>query len=111
MVTNASNFSLSSVLQLALPDGLVNWTEERLEEIHTIQVKFFCDRKPHTPALLKRIQCPIRLIHCTEDIAYPINFVEEVYDRLQDAGVNVQVACVRDAPHFGSVTHFTEYVI
>jgi pimeloyl-ACP methyl ester carboxylesterase len=77
---------------------------------HTVSVKFFCDRKPHPPALLQRIQCPLTLINCSADIAYPIEFAQELHDRIQGAGLNVTLLTVKDAPHFGTVTHSSEYV-
>ncbi|KAF6764083.1 Alpha/Beta hydrolase protein [Ephemerocybe angulata] len=95
---------IQATIQLTVPDAMRNWTKGRLEELHTVSVKFFCDRKPHPPALLQRVQCPINLIHCGADIAYPIDFTEELFDRMQGAGLNVRLSCVADAPHFGSVT-------
>ncbi|RXW15317.1 hypothetical protein EST38_g10536 [Candolleomyces aberdarensis] len=97
-----------SMIQLTVPDALRNWTRDRLEMFYTISVKFFCDRKPHSPALLKQIECPITLIHCGADIAYPITYAQELLDRLEDAGLNARLLSVKDAPHFGTVTHSTE---
>ena len=98
------------MIQLTLPDALRNWSRDRLEMFHTVSVKFFCDRQPHSPALLQRIKCPLTLIHCGADIAYPIEYAQELHDRIQGAGLDVRLLAVKDAPHFGSVTHSAEYV-
>ncbi|KAJ2926625.1 hypothetical protein H1R20_g10447, partial [Candolleomyces eurysporus] len=99
---------IQTMIQLTVPDALRNWTRDRLEMLHTVSVKFFCDRKPHSPALLKQIECPITLIHCGADIAYPITYAQELLDRLEDAGLNARLLSVKDAPHFGTVTHSAE---
>lgn len=96
------------MIQLTLPDALHNWSRDRLEMFHTVSVKFFCDRKPHPPALLKQIQCPITLVNCSADIAYPIEYAQELLSRLQGAGLNARLLSVMDAPHFGTVTHSPE---
>ena len=81
---------------------------EELEGFHTLTVKFFTDRKPHSRQLLQRIKCPIYLVHCGSDIAYEMIYVEELRDALQDAGLQVRVADIDGAPHFGCVTHSEE---
>ena len=78
---------------------------EELEGFHTLTVKFFVDRKPHTHQLLQKISCPIYLVHCGSDIAYEMKDVEELRDALQGAGLQVRVADIENAPHFGCVTH------
>ena len=96
------------MIQMTVPDALRNWTHERLEQFHTVSVKFFCDRKPHTIEQIQRVKCPITLVHCGADIAYPVHFTEELRDRLQGAGMDVKLSCIPDAPHFGSVTNPAE---
>lgn len=78
---------------------------EELEAFHTLTVKFFIDRKPHPRNMLQKIKCPIYLVHCGSDIAYEMKYVEELRDTLQGANLNVRVADIEGAPHFGCVTH------
>ncbi|KAF8155557.1 Alpha/Beta hydrolase protein [Crassisporium funariophilum] len=94
-----------AISQATIPRNLRNWSLEHFEEFHTVSVKFFTDQKPHSLEALQRVTCPILLVHCGDDIAYPIHFVEDLRRRMEDAGLNVQVTQVPDAAHFGSVTH------
>ena len=34
-----------------------------------------------------QIICPVRIIHCADDIAYPLELAEELEQELRDAGV------------------------
>ncbi len=74
-------------------------------------VKIFVDRKPHPPRVLQNIKCPIHLVHSGGDIAYGLNYVEELRDHLQAANLDVQLSQIPGAPHFGSVTHPEPYVV
>ncbi|KAF8155558.1 Alpha/Beta hydrolase protein [Crassisporium funariophilum] len=94
-----------ALVQATLPQSMRNWSSEHFEEFHTVSVKFFTDQKPHSLEALQRVTCPILLVHCGDDIAYPIHFVEDLRRRMEDAGLIVQVTQVPDAAHFGSVTH------
>lgn len=91
-------------MQYTVPQGLKNWSPERFDEFHTVSVKFFTDRKPHPMSALEKIKCPIRLVHCGDDIAYPLHYVEELRDLLEQANLDVQITIVEDASHFGCVT-------
>ncbi|KAF7297506.1 AB hydrolase-1 domain-containing protein [Mycena indigotica] len=82
------------------------WPKERLEDWQVSTVDFFTLRKAYTLDSLSKIRCPIRLIHCGADIAYPLDATEEVANRLRTAGVqDVSVQQLAGAPHFGAVTH------
>lgn len=94
-----------SLIQYTLPHVMKRSSPEELDGFHTLTVKFFVDRKPHSRDLLQRIKCPIYLLHCGGDIAYEMKYVEELHDVLQGAGLHVRVADIQDAPHFGCVTH------
>ncbi|KAF9475136.1 alpha/beta-hydrolase [Pholiota conissans] len=103
---NGSTASIvSAVVQYTVPRVVVLWSPENFEAFHTISVKFFVERSPCPPEKLKKITCPVNLIHCAEDIAYPMPLVEEIRDRLEEAGVDVRISQIPDAPHFGCVTH------
>ncbi|KAK0193055.1 alpha/beta-hydrolase [Armillaria mellea] len=54
---------------------------------------------------LSRICVPVKLIHCLEDIAYPLGYSERFMQQLKEAGVTVSLATIPEAPHFGVVTH------
>ncbi|PPQ69671.1 hypothetical protein CVT24_001204 [Panaeolus cyanescens] len=95
---------VTALVQYTVPQGLKNWAPERFDEFHTVSVKFFTDRKPHPPSALERVKCPVLLAHCGADIAYPMHYVEELRDLLQQSNVDVQITTIHDASHFGCVT-------
>ncbi|KAK0458013.1 Alpha/Beta hydrolase protein [Desarmillaria tabescens] len=48
---------------------------------------------------------PVKSIHCLGSIAYPQEYSEIFMQQLKDAAVNVGMATIPEAPHFGVVTH------
>jgi pimeloyl-ACP methyl ester carboxylesterase len=54
---------------------------------------------------VRKIKCPIKLLHCGADIAYAIEYTEEVQKLLQDNGVDVELIEIVGAFHFGNVSH------
>jgi pimeloyl-ACP methyl ester carboxylesterase len=98
------------LLQYTLPLAVKRSSREELEAFHTITVKFFVDRKPHSRRNLQNVKSPIHLVHCGADIAYEIGDVEELRDALEGAGLDVRISQVEGAPHFGCVTHPEKYV-
>ncbi|KDR79966.1 hypothetical protein GALMADRAFT_242132 [Galerina marginata CBS 339.88] len=96
---------INALVQYTLPQGYRNWSPEHFEELHTVTVKFSLDRQPHPLPILQRIKCPVHVVHCSEDIAYPLPFAEEIRDRFTEAGLDVRLSQVSGAPQFGCVTH------
>jgi pimeloyl-ACP methyl ester carboxylesterase len=88
-----------------------NWARpDQFEIFHTLSVKFFLDRTVPPLSSLQKITCPVNLVHCSEDIAYPLPIVEETEVHLKEAGVDVRISHIPDAPHFGCATHPKQYV-
>jgi pimeloyl-ACP methyl ester carboxylesterase len=54
-----------------------------------------------------RVRCPIALNHCSEDVAYPMHYTEELLD-LHQAHLDAQMHNIEGAPHFGNFTHAKE---
>lgn len=96
---------VNAIVQHTVPQALRNWGPKTFEDLHTVSVTFFVDRKPHPLAVLKKVNCPIQLVHCGGDIAYPLHYVEELRDRMEDAGLDVRISHNPDAAHFGTITH------
>ncbi|KAF7346998.1 AB hydrolase-1 domain-containing protein [Mycena venus] len=92
----------------SLPVAIRNWAPERFDLFHTVTVKFFLNRESHSVSTLARIRCPVALVHCSEDIAYPIHHAQELLGLMQSAGVDTQLLTIDGAPHYGNVTHFKE---
>ena len=82
----------------------------KFENMHMATVKFLTERKSHSTAALSKIQCPIKLIACAQDVAYDVNYYEEFCLQLKNALVDVSLDVV-DAPHFGTVTRSDLYVL
>lgn len=53
--------------------------------------------------LCPQISCPVRLIHCAEDIAYPLRYARELKSQLRQAGIGDVVLCQVPGPHYSSV--------
>ncbi|THH19524.1 hypothetical protein EW146_g1663 [Bondarzewia mesenterica] len=66
---------------------------------------FFAKRKQFPPETLARIRCPVLLVHCGNDIAYPVEQAEEVQEALREAGVEVVLKSVPDACQYCIVSH------
>ncbi|KAJ7768145.1 Alpha/Beta hydrolase protein [Mycena maculata] len=98
----------TSMLSLAISDAMRNWNPADFDSLHTVTVKFFLDLDPHPLADLARIRGPIALIHCSEDIAYPLHYCEEFLDLLHRAGLDAKIYIIDGAPHLGNVTHWRE---
>ncbi|KAJ7193481.1 Alpha/Beta hydrolase protein [Mycena pura] len=78
---------------------------DRMDELHTVFVDFFTRREAYTASALQRIACPVKLVHCLDDIAYMPETTELVAARMRAAHVTVDVEYVPGAPHFGATTH------
>lgn len=99
------------LVHLTVPDIVDNIIlPGRLEELRAASVTFFVSGQPHAASEFKRVKCPIHLVHCGGDIAYPLEGVEEIQSLFEEVGKSVQVTQVPEAPHFGPVTHREEYV-
>ncbi|KAJ7459240.1 Alpha/Beta hydrolase protein [Mycena latifolia] len=89
----------------SFPQIMERWAPGKFDEFHTVTVKFFVNRHPHAVSTLERVRCPVVLVHCGADIAYPIEYSQELLDLLRRAGLDAKIAVVEGAPHFGNVTH------
>ncbi|KAG5640142.1 hypothetical protein DXG03_000947, partial [Asterophora parasitica] len=107
LANNNVRTALSDVLnEYSLPRAMRNSNRDRLEKFHTASVKFFVDRVPHSLKKLSRVKCPVQLVQCGGDVAYPITFAQELLQRLLDAGLDTELSVVEGAPNFGTVTHY-----
>lgn len=89
-------------------DAIRNWAPEHYDIFHAVTVKFFLNRPPHPVKSLARIECPVALVHCSEDIAYPIHHAQELLNLMQSAGIDPQFLTLDGAPHYGIITHLEE---
>ncbi|KAF9455873.1 Alpha/Beta hydrolase protein [Collybia nuda] len=75
----------------------------KLRESYMVSIAWFTNRRPFSRASLSKISCPVRLIHCSDDIAYPLRHARELKSQLRQAGVGDVVLCQVPGPHYGSV--------
>ncbi|KAJ7196574.1 Alpha/Beta hydrolase protein [Mycena pura] len=92
----------------AVPHALRNWGPTKLDEYRIVTVDFFVNRKAQTPAAVSKITCPVKLVHCSADIAYQVEYTEEVLKLLRENGVDVQLVLIPGAVHFGNVSNHKE---
>ncbi|KAJ7869396.1 hypothetical protein B0H13DRAFT_2350988 [Mycena leptocephala] len=85
-----------------------NWLAGKLDVCHLVTAKFFLNRESHPVSRLVRVRYPIALNHCSEDVAYPMHYTEELLDLLHQAHLNAQMHTIEGAPHFGNFTHARE---
>ncbi|KAJ7598906.1 Alpha/Beta hydrolase protein [Mycena floridula] len=77
---------------------------KNLDKYRIATLDFFIKRKNYPNTDLAKIRGPVHLIHCMEDIAYPVEYTTEFFDQLRSAGVDATMARVEGATHFGNVT-------
>ncbi|KIM42221.1 hypothetical protein M413DRAFT_444668 [Hebeloma cylindrosporum] len=84
-----------------------NWTgsQEALKQSYKTNIEWFLKRRVIPGKELATINVPVAIIHCSEDIGYPLESAQEIEQSLRQAGVpNVHLHRVPGA-HFGNVTH------
>ncbi|KAJ7080690.1 Alpha/Beta hydrolase protein [Mycena epipterygia] len=99
---------IRAIAARALLLAMRNWGPDHFGVFHAVSVRFFLDHAPRPVAELSRVQCPITLLHCDEDIAYPLAHCEELLQLLLHADLDANIQIVHGAPHFGNVTHYKE---
>ncbi|KAF8147910.1 Alpha/Beta hydrolase protein [Mycena galopus ATCC 62051] len=107
---NNRGTNLSKVLVAkSVPAVVRNWAPEHQADLfHNVTVRFFLNHEPFSISTLARIRCPVALVHCSEDISYPIHHAQELLNLMQSAGVDAQLLIIDQAPHYGNVTHIKE---
>lgn len=102
-----------------------NWagTPEKLAVAYTVNVEWFLNRQPIPMKSLakvgvaisipnhmlivdnRQVNCPVTIIHCADDIAYPLRYAQDFQSHLREAGVKDVALCQISGPHFGSVVN------
>ncbi|KAG5353421.1 hypothetical protein C0989_006934 [Termitomyces sp. Mn162] len=85
-------------------------TPQAVKDTYHATVGWFLKRRPLPREALARIQCSVRLIHCEDDVAYPVQYTEDLEDRLRDAGIADVELLEVPGPHYGSVVNPQAYV-
>ncbi|KAF8340194.1 Alpha/Beta hydrolase protein [Amanita rubescens] len=70
-----------------------------------LNVGLFKDHIPLTKNHLSKIQCPITIIHCIDDIGYCIEIANDLRTTLIEAGCRVKPVVEVPGPRYACVTH------
>ncbi|KAJ7183975.1 Alpha/Beta hydrolase protein [Mycena filopes] len=95
----------NAIVRKSITFMLQQWSEDQLDDFHAVSVEFFTLREAYTVDAMRNIACPVFMVHCAADVAYPLATTNEVADHLRTAGVAVEVEQIAGAAHFGSTTH------
>ncbi|PPQ88551.1 hypothetical protein CVT25_009931 [Psilocybe cyanescens] len=94
-----SNFGLTTAKNI--------WagSPEKLQNCHKSNIEWVLERRPDIDKLYGKIKAPVTIIHCSEDIAYPIHHAEELDCALRKANVAKVSLHTTQGSHFGNVTN------
>ncbi|GLB39085.1 putative alpha beta-hydrolase [Lyophyllum shimeji] len=104
---NESNQVIDAMSRNALDQAIRNraGTPAKLKESYQASVGWFLNRRPQSREALAKIKCSICLIHCEDDIAYPLRYTQELEEQLRDAGIRHVGLCEIPGPHYGNVVN------
>ncbi|KAF9457619.1 Alpha/Beta hydrolase protein [Collybia nuda] len=91
----------------AVSQNTKNWagTPEKLAVAYTVNVEWFLKRTPIPNESLAKLTCQITLVHCADDIAYPLRHAQNHEATLRSLGHTEIRICQIDGPHFGCVVN------
>ncbi|PFH46790.1 hypothetical protein AMATHDRAFT_153840 [Amanita thiersii Skay4041] len=92
--------------------GAQNWAGslENVQVCRKVCVDWFLNRGPLSDEQLRKISCPVSIIHCESDVAYPFEVAEELRDTLVGVGLKHVSLHQVPGPHYGCLTHPHKYV-
>ncbi|KAH7102063.1 alpha/beta-hydrolase [Auriculariales sp. MPI-PUGE-AT-0066] len=95
-----------TIARMILADSIQRWGPGKFDAKLKTTVNVLTDRKSYDLQTLAQLSSiPLALVHCSEDIAFPKEYLEVFISQLCAAGVGFDVHDIPGAPHFGSVTH------
>ncbi|KAJ7840238.1 hypothetical protein B0H13DRAFT_2101178 [Mycena leptocephala] len=69
-----------ALMRYGMAPAMRNWAYENLGAAYIVT--------------LARIRCPVALVHCSADVAYPIKYTEAVQDLLYRAGIDARILTI-----------------
>ncbi|KAJ6487739.1 Alpha/Beta hydrolase protein, partial [Mycena sanguinolenta] len=96
---------IEALVKRAYPQAIKNWGPKNLVEYRIATLDFFTKREAQAPENVRKIKCPIKLLHCGADVAYDEESTHEVLKLMQDNGVNAELLVIEGADHFGNVSN------
>ncbi|KAJ3795383.1 Alpha/Beta hydrolase protein [Lentinula aff. detonsa] len=98
---------VTAMIRITYPVAMVKWSYHYLDQFRVMNLDFYLNRKSHTKSALARIIGSVKLVHGSEDIAYPRSYSEEFLKHLNKAGVDASLLEVPGAPHYLSPDYAT----
>ncbi|KIK53529.1 hypothetical protein GYMLUDRAFT_207316 [Collybiopsis luxurians FD-317 M1] len=89
----------------ALVVNLRNWSPDHFREYWLSTHEIFVHRKAQTQAALTKISCPVKLLHGGNNIVYSTSYSEELLKAMQQAGIDVSLEVIPNAPHYMCVDY------
>ncbi|GLB39088.1 putative regulation of endocannabinoid signaling pathway [Lyophyllum shimeji] len=96
-----------AVTLVSLEYNAIGWagTPEARETGHTFCLDWFLERRVFDVDFFSKIGCPVAIIHCEDDIAYPFGHAEELQAQLTQAGNARVTLCQIPGPRYANVLY------
>ncbi|KAJ4488698.1 Alpha/Beta hydrolase protein [Lentinula edodes] len=91
---------VTAMTRVTYPIAMVRWNYHHLDQFRIMNLDFYLNRKSHPKSVLARIIGSVKLVHGSEDVAYPKSYAEEFLQQLEEAGVEASLLEVPGAPHY-----------
>ncbi|TFK39242.1 Alpha/Beta hydrolase protein [Crucibulum laeve] len=106
LFNNESNELISAIVNNGLAQAMHNLsgTPDKIKESYKNAVAWFIDRAAIPESALKKIQGPVSIIHCSEDLGYPLENAMNLAEQLRSAGASSVEFHQVPGPHYGNVT-------
>ncbi|KAH8824340.1 Alpha/Beta hydrolase protein [Flagelloscypha sp. PMI_526] len=96
----------SIALGLNVPRAMKNWGKDNADTLTTVLHSYFTNNRPtRTLSDYACIKAPVLIVHAMGDMGTPIELTQHLETALHDAGVNVQLVTIDDAPKLVPLTH------
>ncbi|KAJ3770645.1 Alpha/Beta hydrolase protein [Lentinula raphanica] len=105
MFSNKMTNLAQALFNISFPLCQKHWGYHGKRNYRIATLDFLCNRPAQSRAALSRLRCPVQLVYGTDDVAYPREYTDEFVQTLEDAGVDVSLLVVPDAPHFAGVDY------
>ncbi|KAJ4483868.1 Alpha/Beta hydrolase protein [Lentinula aciculospora] len=96
-----------AMFNITYPIAMSKWDYHHLDQFRAMNLDCYINRKSHPKSTLARINCPVKLVHGDDDVAYPVSYAEKFLRRLEEAGVEASLFEVTGAPHYLSPDYAT----
>ncbi|KAH6909419.1 Alpha/Beta hydrolase protein [Coprinopsis sp. MPI-PUGE-AT-0042] len=102
---NEESNLLLAIGRCAMVRAIDTWSGSRkkLDQSYAACITWFTERREIPSSEFAKIQCPVNVIHCSEDFAYPLETAEGLVQSLKGAGVGQVDIHQVEGPHYGNI--------